>query len=401
MLNERLIMARDLLKEDGVIFVSIDDTEHAYLKVLMDQIFGEENFISNFVWIKGGGKSDTTLISNKKEYILCYSKNINNVVLNKQKPTLKNYKNYDEEKGYYNNASFDRQGLKYSKKLDYAIEAPDGQFIYAGGDEKKWIERQNDNFNKRDWCWTLSKKEFFKRKEKGDIVFEKINGSWRVKYKSYHDNNWYPFSDVIKEEEDNETNTIIDKFGNQVGSIELKNIFNNNRIFDFPKSSKLIKFLINLHPNKNARILDFFAGSGTTGHAVLELNKEDDGNRSFTLVTNESIQKIGNKSDKTINVAIDVCYERLYRINNGKGTNNNASFEWLKKNTPYKNNLDVFNIKYYKTELFDETDSLDKIVEIYEKELKDFNVKIDKNTDRTTFYYDLLALKPIEKSEDK
>uniref|UniRef100_UPI003D2AD9F7 DNA methyltransferase n=1 Tax=Mycoplasmopsis bovis TaxID=28903 RepID=UPI003D2AD9F7 len=95
----------------------------------------------------------------------------------------------------------------------------------------------------------------------------------------------------------------------------------------------LIKYLISIIPNKNARILDFYAGSGTTGHAVMELNKEDGGNRSYTLVTN-------NEN----NIATNVCYERLYRINNGISTNNESNFDWIKENKPYNSNFNVINI---------------------------------------------------------
>ena len=106
--------------------------------------------------------------------------------------------------------------------------------------------------------------------------------------------------------------------------------------FSYPKSIDFLKWIVSKHLNKNARILDFFAGSGTTGHAVLELNREDGGSRTYTLVTN-------NEN----NIGSNITYERLYRINNGKGTKGEDNFKWLEKNDPYKQNLNVYNIEYY------------------------------------------------------
>ncbi|MBY7704898.1 site-specific DNA-methyltransferase [Vibrio harveyi] len=102
---------------------------------------------------------------------------------------------------------------------------------------------------------------------------------------------------------------------NETAKKEIESIFNEN-LFNYPKPISLIQYLVNLHPNKSARVLDFYAGSGTTGHAVLDLNRQDGGNRTFTLVTN-------NEND----IGIDVCYERLYRINNGISTNNTKYFK--------------------------------------------------------------------------
>ncbi len=375
-MNERLQLAKELLKDDGVIFVSIDDAEQAYLKVLMDEIFGEENFVTNFVWQKGGGKSDSKLISNKKEYIICFSKSINNLKFNKQNSPIKNYK-FEDERGKYSLRSFDMQGLTYTKKLDYPIIAPDNTFIYPGKTLQKYLERQNGNFQKRDWRWTLSKDEFNKRLKNNEIEFTKKNNEWRVYYKSYHEGKTFPYSDLIND------------FGNQLGAIEIKQIF-NTRIFDFPKPVNLIKFLINLLKNKNIRVLDFFAGSGTTAHAVLELNHEDGGNRTFTLVTN-------NEN----NIGIDVNYERLYRINHGVGTKN-ETFDWTKKYEPYKANLNVFNIKYYDISPANKDIEIEDLANKLIDVLKEFGItSIDKNNQQQyiNLLNDLSSLKP-EKRED-
>ena len=275
-MKERLEIARKLLADDGVIFISIDDREQAQLKLLCDEVFGEENFISNIVWKKGGGKSDAKYLSNKKEYVLAYRKS-EKTVFNKSKSPIDNYKLVDENNRRYCLSGFARQGLTYTPTLDYPIEAPDGTSIYPGKSKELYIQRQNGNFKNRDWCWTLSKNEFNKRKDAGDIVFKKIKGNYQVYYKSYYEGKVTPYDDIYEEG------------GNQVGAAEIKNVFSGVRVFDFPKNTTLLKFLIRLHPNKEAIILDFFAGSGTTGHAVMDLNKEDGGNRHFILCTNNEV----------------------------------------------------------------------------------------------------------------
>ncbi len=150
----------------------------------------------------------------------------------------------------------------------------------------------------------------------------------------------------------------------------------------------LIKLLIKLHPNNNARILDFYAGSGTTGHAVMELNKEDGGNRCYTLVTN-------NEN----NIATNVCYERLYRINNGISTNNESNFDWIKKNKPYKSNLNVYDIEYFSTKLFDDNQSNMSIKEQYIKMLQDFNIDTEDKDSNIDILRSLTSLKPISKED--
>lgn len=308
---KRLIIMRDLLKEDGVIFISIDDNELYNLKLLCDKVFGESNFISNIVWKKGGGKSDAKYISNKKEYILCYKKNLD-LTFNKKPSPIGNYKLVDELGKRYCLRGFDMQGLKYSKNLDYPIECPDNTFIYPGKSFELYEKRQNGDFKTRDWCWTLSKEEFERRKSKGDIVFKKKESGWRVYYKSYYKGKTTPFDDIYEE------------VGNQKGAIQIKELFDNNRVFDFPKPIELIKFLINLIPNKNAIVVDAFAGSGTTGNAILELNKEDDGNRQFILCTN-------NEN----NVCEEITYKRINKVINGYTTPKGKEIEGLGGNLKY------------------------------------------------------------------
>ncbi|MHA3901023.1 DNA methyltransferase [Metamycoplasma hominis] len=172
-----------------------------------------------------------------------------------------------------------------------------------------------------------------------------------------------------------------------VGFDELYSIIlmpkNDEEKFKTVKPLTLIKLLVDIKNNKNVRILDFFAGSGTTAHAVMELNRKDGGNRTFTLVTN-------NEN----NIGIDVCYERLYRINNGKGSKGETDFDWIKKNEPYNQNLDVFKIKYYDTDAFDNNNEI--IKQDFKNMLNDFDLSNVNKINEQEILLNLTALKPIE-----
>ncbi|MDJ1645587.1 site-specific DNA-methyltransferase [Mycoplasma sp. M5725] len=371
MMNERLQLARKLLKEDGVIFVSIDDSEQAYLKVLMDEIFGEKNFVANLTWIKKRGPGGNTSINNSivknTEFILVYAKNLeikNFNYLTHDQETLKklgyvNKDKYFDERGPYkltllfrpsSNGSF-----QYTKTLDYPIIAPDGSEFYLHVNK---IKPQSG-------CYTWGYETYQEGNRQGFIECHKNNdGDWVAYRKQYANVKFDPKSrTIIKIAAGQEYQNFIDDFYSSNGGEDIKNIFNDKNKFDFPKPMQLIKYLINMaSPNKNAKILDFFAGSGTTGHAVMELNKEDGGNRSFTLVTN-------NEN----NIALNVTYERLYRINKGIGTNN-ESFKWAEKNEPYKQNLSVFDIKYSSIDLSQDENQLLSLKETLRESLKEFGV---------------------------
>lgn len=270
-MKNRLEIARELLSETGVIFISMNEDGNSYLKLLCDDVFGLYNFISNMYWKNGGGKNDETTIKNQKENILVYSKN--GGYFNLLKSDISNYK-FEDEDGKYSKSGFGRQGLDYIKSLDYPIEIPkelidDHQtHIYPGGSKELYEERQKGNYKKKDWRWTLSKKEFETRKKNKKIIFEKRKDGWKVYYKSYYENKFTAFNNII--EIAGTSNDIKELFGEIV--------FNN------PKPVALIKHLLKISSKENSIILDFFGGSGTTAHSVLSLNKEDGGNRKFILL---------------------------------------------------------------------------------------------------------------------
>ena len=276
----RLKLARDLLREDGVIFISIDDNEQANLKILCDEIFGEENFIACIIWRKrAGGGNDSKHMAIEQDYILSYAKNIDSLVTNGiERTNLKQYK--QDSKGYYLEKPLNDTSLQDSAGLHYDIQLPNGKILK--GDEHQW---------------KMAESTFLARLERDEIVFKPND---KVYYKHYVDidSNLVPPSIFY--------NLTL----NADATKEMKELF-GDKIFDTPKPTKLIKHLLTFSviPNLNNEadiVLDFFAGSGTTAQAVMELNAEDGGNRKCILVQiDEPINESKNK------VAYDFCKNEL------------------------------------------------------------------------------------------
>jgi len=287
----RLLLAKDLLSDDGVIFISIDDNEQANLKLLCDDVFGEENFVAQFIRKSGiAPRQDVKHIAKAQDYILCFSKNMDKVKINKKQADISRLKYQDkhfEERGYFALDQLDRGSLHYSESLDYpifiekgeVIEIFDGKNFYKQeAPEKIEIYPNNDPLDKK-WIFRWSKDKVKWGIENDFIVFRKINNRWKVYYKEYEVvDNKNNFRERI-----NPYNTLILDYYNEIGTSEMTSLF-NERIFDYPKPTELLKYLLKIASDQNSIILDFFAGSGTTGHAVMDLNKEDGGNRKFILV---------------------------------------------------------------------------------------------------------------------
>ncbi|RVY12535.1 site-specific DNA-methyltransferase [Helicobacter pylori] len=272
----RLLLAKDLLKQDGVIFISIDDNECANLKILCDEIFGEGNFVAEMPRLtKKAGKS-TNQIAKNHDYVLCYQKNSINfkqIDIDKNDYPLKD-EFYNERGGYKLNQNLDYNSLQYNKKMDYEIVIGNEKF-YAGGLET-YTERQKGNFGTIDWVWRWSKAKF---------DFGLVNGFVEVKnnriYTKTYTKAKISDSKPYKIEYFNRTKNISsiefldNKYSNDMSNKKLQSIFNVKNIFDYSKPVELINFLIEQTTNEGDLILDFFAGSGTTAHAVLESNKSD------------------------------------------------------------------------------------------------------------------------------
>ena len=285
----RLLLARDLLKEDGVIFISIDDNEVAQLKLLCDEIFGEDNFVGEFIWKKKqGGGNDSNVLVVEHEYILAYTKSINNFQLSLDT----NYKlddklyPFNDDIGEYGLITLDKSSIQYSNSLVFEITDENGNIYYPRvikGKQSCWR-----------WGKTKVKNDFDK------LVFK--NGKVYTKY--YRPTGIIPKSLLI--------DTIYGR--TETGNDDIKEIFNNEKPFNYPKPVKLIKHFSMIGTNKNDIILDFFAGSGTTAHAVMDLNAQDGGNRKFICVqwAEETPQK-SEASRAGYNTIFDITQERIKR----------------------------------------------------------------------------------------
>lgn len=295
MMYPRLKIARDLLSEDGVIFISIDDTEEANLKKICDEIFGEENY-EKLIWKKKGGAGNTEkIIGNITEYILCIFKNKTELSTN-YREIIRKY-SYEDEKGKYNLEGIEKTNLGTYERPTMLFEIEDPK---TG---KKFLPSENMR-------WTLGKETVNDYIKNNKLYFDYKNS--KVK--------------LIKREEDYEKseNVFLNLLDNQ-GSLKtakdyLKNTLDFSReIFDTPKPVELIEQLLNISSKKDSIILDFFSGSATTADAVMQLNAEDGGNRKFIMVqideeVNEKSEayKFLNEINKPTNIS-EIGKERIRR----------------------------------------------------------------------------------------
>ena len=343
MLYPRLIIAKQLLSYEGVILCSIDDRNQAYIKCLFDDIFGEPGFLFNVPRItKKGGKSTQT-ISKNSDYVLAYTM-CKDIIFSQEEKDISKYKLSDEFEStrgkYCLTQTLDYNSLQYSKNMDYEIEFEGKKFVPGTSieDHKKRLAGEH---GVTDWVWRWSKSAVeWGIKEK--LLVLKGN---RIYTKSYlncskvNGKNELVFSDPSKSYT---TLSFIDnKFSNDNGKKELDKIFaKGSLLFKNPKPSSLIYELIKMvNQNENAIILDFFAGSGTTGQSVLQLNKDLGGNRKFILC------QLNEKTNTTQNgIAYDVTTKRLKRIMTGECYDGSKDFEWNEKNDPLGGSLDVYEI---------------------------------------------------------
>lgn len=296
-MSERLEIAKRLLSDEGAIFISISDVELYNLKLLCDYIFGEQNFVATLVWTnkEGGGSSDSKLFRIKQEYILVYSTLIEKLKIKgvdiSNPERYKSTDSYLESRGKYYLQKLGMGSIQYSSSLDFPIECPDGSFTTP-----------SENNNGKKACWRWSKEKLQWGLKNGFIEFKKnINNKWIVYTKQYMncDNN----GNIVSRSQ--RPMGIIDSFSSTQGAKQQKRVLPNSS-FSYPKDTNLISWLIKRVDCKNPTVLDFFAGSGTTAQAVLELNKEDGGNRKFILCTN-------NEN----NICEEVTYERIKRVIHG------------------------------------------------------------------------------------
>ena len=289
MMYPRLYLARNLLREDGVIFISIDDNEQANLKLLCDEIFGAENFVSEFIWKKKqGGGNDSKNIVIEHEKILCFCKSVDAIsfLLDKNHELDDALYPFNDEKGEYGLVTLDKSSIRFSNSLVFEIKSPDGESHLP-----RIIKGKQS-------CWRWGKDKVLTDYEQ--LVFK--NGNVYTKY--YRPNGVTPKSLLIDS-----------RFGRtETGKDDIKKLFNNME-FSYPKPVALISHFSLISSQDNDIILDFFAGSGTTAHAVLDLNEQDGGNRQFICVQMPEVLDETSEAYKAgYRTIADICKTRITKV---------------------------------------------------------------------------------------
>jgi len=266
MIYPRLRLARNLLRDDGVIFISIDDNEQANLKRVCDEVFGDDNFIANIIWKKRNGPPNDKIIGANHDYIIAISKNMDSVLMRKRErmeEQLKRYSNPDNHpKGKWTAGDLmaNVKGGRFVSSLHFAIVNPNtGEEHFPG---------QNGN-------WRYNKKKIKELMDNNEIYFGK-DGKGKPKLKRF-----------LNEVSEGMSYPTIWDFTpyNHAATKEIESILESQNLFETPKPLDLLKNLINLGAASNdAVVLDFFSGSSTTAHAVMQLNAEDGGKRKFIMV---------------------------------------------------------------------------------------------------------------------
>ena len=297
----RLSFARDLLTDDGVIFISIDDNEQANLKRLCDEVFGEECFIGNIVRSTGQTTGqDSGGLGSSFDYILVYSKNegmeLNGLELT-EKDKLR-FQNQDDV-GFYAYDQLRKTGSNDKREdrpnMYYGIENPDGEILYpiaAAGYESRWrVERKTyDNLVKENMIlWKKTKRD--------------------------NDEIWWPYVKYYLDGRTKRPSPLwADLEGNKKAAREVRDLFDGKKVFDFPKPVDLLLRVVQISCEKDSVIVDFFGGSSTTAHAVMQKNSEDGGNRKFILVQWQEGCKPDSEAFKAGYKTIDeVGMERIKR----------------------------------------------------------------------------------------
>ena len=323
MMYPRLKLLRDFLTEDGAIFISIDDNEQAYLKVICDEIFGRNNFVASIIWERAYAPVNLKKhFSESHDYIICYAKNFPKLVCNgllRNAEANSRYKNPDNDpRGVWKSDNF--SVAPAVEKQIYEIITPSGRKVLPPSG----------------YCWRVTKERFQEMLNDNRIWFGKdgINVPSVKRFLSEVKQGITPMT-IWKYTEVGHSQDV---------TKDLKEIFNSEAVFTYPKPVKLIQRCLELYSDKNSIILDAFAGSGTTGHAVINLNNQDGGNRKFILIENadycstvtaERVRRVGG-------------HFNFYRIGEKLFTDTNqinsaVTFEQLAKHiwtketqTPYK-----------------------------------------------------------------
>lgn len=347
MMYPRLVLARNLLKDTGVIFISIDDNEQANLKELCDEVFGEENFVSDIIWNSRKSVSNDAIVSNNHNSTLIFSKNSDTFYINKSNFVLKmtdeGFENPDNDsRGIWKADPFDSPGVR--PNLTYEIENPNTGEVYLPPKGR---------------CWRTGPTEFSELLKDNRIVFGK-NGTSKPQLKRF-------FSEA--ENKGRTPKSIWDDVGTATnGTKEIQKLF-GEKVFDTPKPTTFISKLLELGTLKDSIVLDFFAGSATTADAVMQLNAEDCGNRKYILCTlDEAVADKSVAKEAGYDTIDQISRERIRRAadkirnqNPEKAQNLDFGFKAFK--------LDSSNFKevYQSPEQYQQVNLLDNISNIKEE----------------------------------
>lgn len=335
MVYSRIKLARNLLTNDGVIFISIDDNEVENVIKICDELFGENNSIGNVVRIAKTTSFRGNYFAPSKDYIICYAKNIS--LLEQFKDEVNNDSQFKkietsgERKGEYyrDDIAFYLSTLETRPNQRYFIECPDGELVVPPGTTipVKNIDGEKILPNNGDGVWRWEQSQYLKKKDL--LVFKKTTRSpllnqdgnsakWNIYTKSYLND---------KKEKGNIPRDVFENFLNRNGSEELTKI---DIPFSFPKPSKLIKYLMKIaNIDKDSIILDFFSGSATTADAVMQLNAEDGGKRKYVMIQlPENFENNSKSIEKGYQSICDIGEERIRRAGTKIKEETNANIDY-------------------------------------------------------------------------
>ena len=277
-MDKRIRLAHNLLKEDGIFYSFIGRDELPNLILLCDKIFTEKNRLSFISRITKRTTLNTKFFNDSCDYVLVYAKNKLAIDIDFTQDSEVKY-NLKDEFGSYRRFSYDLTFRGTNDKNKYVIKAPDGTPLTS----------ENG--------WSVSEEKYREQLSKNLVEFVEENGNWKV-YKKLYETGTKPVSNFLTSED----------FYNRRGTAELKDIFGGDKVFDYPKPTALIEYLIDITNKPNDIIvLDFFAGSGSTAHAVINMNEKD-------LGTRQSISVALNDPDDDIDICSEVTYERLKKV---------------------------------------------------------------------------------------
>ena len=291
MIYSRLLLARNLLTDDGVIFISIDDNEVDDLMKIANDAFGKDNFLACFPRVTKKAGKTTDAIAKNHDYILAYSKSA--------LPTLflpshtdegfRFSDEYEAQRGKYKlNQTLDYDSLQYSASLDYPITV-EGETFYPGQSYEKYLDRKNGNHARADWAWRWSKDLFDFGYKNGFIVIKKYDGYSRIYTKTYQNckiaktASGFTIEYIQRTKAISTLEFVENEYSNDNSKKNLTSLFESS-VFDYSKPTALLKTLAHYSSAADDIVMDFFSGSATTAHAVMQLNAEDGGHRKFIMV---------------------------------------------------------------------------------------------------------------------